>query len=278
MKINNDQKFPPHFYEPLRRKIAVQFAQKEMRKLLPELRDKFIWQSIDNQIEEWQEKLGMIAFWNGIHGISMGFSSKSLVPLITSLNIKWVEKDLPVEELWFGGKFFTVSHLENAESAVAVKEQLSQPKNKYLLEKTRKAMEEKAAETIPRDDYPIFAVRKEENKLRVIDGNRRLLQAIANGKNTIKAYVGEPIAKPPIYEHWIPTQILVELVFWHKQQTLAGLDTTEATAKVIAELIRDTSAGRFEFAEHGVHRDDKIHMKLFKAVKKIFLYYGISID
>lgn len=239
--MKNDQKFPSHFYEPLRRKIAIQFAQKEIRKLLPELRDASIWQLIDKQIEEWQEKLGMIAFWNGIHGISMGFSSKSLVPLITSINIKWSEKDLSIEDLWFGGKFATVSHLENAESAATVKEQLFQPNNKELLEKTKKVMEEKASETAPRDDYPIFVVSKEE-KLRVIDGNRRLLQAIVYGKNTIKAYIGEPIAKPPIYEHWLPTQILVELVFWHKQQTLAGRETTDATAKVIAELIRDTSA------------------------------------
>lgn len=268
MKINNDQKFPPHFYEPIRQKIAVQFAQKEMRKLLPELRKPSLWQSIDKQIEEWHKKLGMIAFLNGIHGISMGFSSKSLIPLITSLNIKWSEKDLPVEKLWFGGKFFTVSHLENAESAASVKEQLFRPENKELLEKTRRVMEEKAAETAPRDNYPIFVVRKED-KFKVIDGNRRLLQAIINNQKTIKVYTGEPIGKPPIYQHWVPTQILVELVFWHKKQALISRNTTDATAKVIAELIRDTSAGRLEFVEHGIHRDDKIHIKLFKAVQKI---------
>lgn len=275
--MKTDQKFPPHFYEPLRRQIATQFARKEMRKLLPKLRDDSLWQSIDEQIEEWQEKLGMIAFWNGIHGISMGFSSKSLVPLITSLNIKWSEKDLPVEDLWFGGKFATVSHLENAESAAAVKKQLFLSKNKKVLEKTIKAMEEKAAETAPRDNYPIFVVRKEK-KLRVIDGNRRLLQAIINNQNTIKAYIGEPIGEPSIYEHWIPTQIFVELVFWHKKQAQINRDTTDATAKVIAELIRDTSAGRLEFAEHGIHRDDKIHVKLFKAVQKILADYGVKIS
>lgn len=276
MKINNDNKFSPHFYEPIRQKIATQFAQKEMRKLLPYLRDDSLWQSIDKQIEEWPKKLGMIAFLNGIHGISMGFSSKSLVPLITSLNIKWSEKDLPIEELWFGGKFFTVSHLENAESVAEVKKQLFLSKNKNLLERTNEVIKEKAIDTAPRDDYPIFVVKKED-KLRVIDGNRRLLQTIANGKNMIKAHIGEPIAKPPIYEHWVPTQILVELVFWHKQQALNGQDTTDATAKVIAELIRDTSAGRFEFAKHGIHRDDEIHMKLFKAVKKILADYGMSL-
>jgi hypothetical protein len=277
MKTTTNQKFPPHFDEPLRRKIAMQFAQKEMRKLLPKLRDASLWQSIDKQIEKWQEKLGMIAFWNGIHGISMGFSSKSLIPLITSLNIKWAEKDLSVEDLWFGGKFATVSHLKNAESAASIKEQLLRPENKKLLEQTIKVMREKAAETVPRDNYPIFVVRKEE-KLRVIDGNRRLLQAIINNQNKIKAYLGKPVGKPTFYEHWIPTQILVELVFWHKKQAQIGRDTTDATATVIAELIRDTSAGRLEFAEHGVHRDDKIHMKLFKAVKKVLFGYGITIN
>jgi len=46
-----------------------------------------------------------------------------------------------------------------------------------------------------------------------------------------------------------------------------------ATAKVIAELIRDSSIARLEFAEHGIHRDDKIHMKLFKAVQDIIKSY-----
>jgi len=267
------QEFPPHFYEPLRQKIAIQFAQKEMRKLLPKLRDVSIWRSIDKQIEEWPEKLGMIAFLNGTHGISMGFSSKSLIPLITSLNIKWSEKDIAIEDLWFGGKFATVGHLENAESVASVKKQLFKPENKELLDKTIEVMQEKAADTASRDDYPIFVVRKEQNKLCVIDGNRRLLQAIINNKNTIKAYMGEPIGEPPIYEHWVPTQILVELVFWYKRQILAGRDTTDATAKVIAELIRDSSIARLEFAEHGIHRDDKIHMKLFKAVQDIIKSY-----
>ena len=39
---------------------------------------------------------------------------------------------------------------------------------------------------------------------------------------------------------------------------------------MIAELIRNSSAGRKEFNERAVHRDDELHLKLAEAVKIIF--------
>ena len=81
---------------------------------------------------------------------------------------------------------------------------------------------------------------------------------------------GESIAEPPIFEHWVPTSLLVDLIFWHKRQMEVGKDTTETTAQMIAELIRNSSAGRKEFNERAVHRDDELHLKLAEAVKIIF--------
>lgn len=269
--------FLPHLYEPLRREIATRYVQQEMRKLLPKLREASLWQSIDKQIEEWYEILSIKNFWNAVHGISIGFRLKSLVPWITSLHVKWSKKDMPIDELWFGGKFGPIGQLGIQETASEFKKIIFLPEHKELLKQTKKTLLEKSEETMPRDEFPIFAVRKKEN-LKVIDGNRRLLQAIINQKDTIRAFVGEPTAEPALYEHWVPTSLLIDLVFWHKHQIQTGRDTTDTIAHTIAELIHNSSAGRDEFVHRAVHHDDEIHMRLLEAVVKILADDEISVE
>lgn len=275
MKVKEN--FLPHLYEPFRRRIATRYVQHEMRKFLPQLRRASVWRSIDEQIREWHKKLGTRNFWNCIHGISMGFRLKSLVPWITSLHVRWTEKNVPIDDLWFGGKFGPIASLETSESAAAVKKHLFRPKNRKILEQTQKKLRRESIDTAPRDNFPIFVVRKDHDKLRVIDGNRRLLQAIVFGKHAIRAVVGETIAEPPFYEHWVPTQILVDLVFWYKRQVSLGRDTTKATARVVAELICDSSAARSEFARWGSQRNGEVPARLFKMVAKTLANYGVSL-
>ena len=165
----------------MRIKIAIQYVQQEMRKLLPELREDVLWRAMDKQIEDWYQKLGIRNFWNAIHGISMGFRLKSLVPWITSLNIKWEEKETPVKDLWFGGQFGPIKEMKCSQSANDVGNKIFKEENKEILEKSNKILKEKKREAAPRDYFPIFVVDKKE-KLTVIDGNRRLLQAIVDKK------------------------------------------------------------------------------------------------
>ena len=269
--------FLPHIYDPLRQKIALNFAKGEMRKLLPHLRGESVWRPIDEQIEEWPEKLSVRNFWNGIHGISIGFRLKSIVPWITSLNVTWKEREVPLEELWFGGKFGAVGKLGAGENAAAVRDALMMDENRALLEETARVTEEKSRETEPRDSFPIFAVRK-EGELKVIDGNRRLMSAVVSGKESVLVSVGEPLGEPPLREHWVPTSLLVDIVFWNKRQVLAGRETTKTSARVIAELIKDSSAGRIEFRERAIHRDDEAHLELLKAVAEILNGWGVKLE
>lgn len=280
---NTNKIFLPHLSEPFRRGIAVRYAQQEFRKLVPQLRDEELWRSIDKQIEGWYKVFSIRNFWNAIHGISMGFHLKSLVPWLTSLNMEWVEKDMLLGELWFGGKFGPIPSLGGSESAAEVRDKIFLPENKTLLEHVRQKLNEEAAKTAPRDNFPIFVVRKThgdsaEKTLRVIDGSRRLLAAIVNKEETISATVGEPIGEPALYEHWVPTSLLVDLVFWHKRQIRAGRETTEVVARAIAQLIRDSSAGRIEFAQRSIHRDKKLDLQLLEAVAKILDGWGISLE
>lgn len=269
-KEKEEENFLPHLCEPLRIKIAVQYVQEETRKLFPELREEVLWRLMDKQIENWYENLGIRNFWNAVHGISMGFRLKSLVPWITSLNIKWEEKEMPVKDLWFGGQFGPIKEINCSQSAADVRDKIFQKENRAIFDDSKKILKEKKDETAPSDYFPVFAVKKKE-KFVVIDGNRRLLQTIVDKKETILAVIGEPIEEPPLFEHWVPTSLLVDLIFWHKRQMKSGNDTTETTAKMIAELIRNSSAGRKEFNERAIHKDDEIHIKLAEVVAKILV-------
>lgn len=231
--------FLPHLSDTLRQKIAVKYAQHEFRKLLPKLRGNDIWKSIDVQIESWPHELGPANFWNGVHGISIGFRLKSLVPWITSLHINWGEEDLSVEGIRFGNDSWRTKKFDPADSP-----------------------------TEERDNDPIFVLEKDKG-LVVIDGNRRLLKARDGSQKLIASFVGRKIKDPPLFEHWVPTSLLVDLVFWHKRQYQEGRDNTESIAKTIAELVRNSQAGKLEFKNHAIHQDDEIHRLLFKAVENL---------
>ncbi|MBI5742644.1 MAG: hypothetical protein HZA25_02295 [Candidatus Niyogibacteria bacterium] len=277
--MDKNKIFPPHLDDLLRRQIAVRYIQHEWRKLFPQLRDGDVWRSIDRQIAEWPEMLSMRNFWNAVHGITTGFRLVSIVPWLTSLNVKWEEKDVPLDQIYFRGKFGPIASLEveEPESAAAVKAAIFLSENAELLKTTRQFFEFHKDDTAPRDDDPIFAVKK-DGRLRVIDGNGRTLKAIAEGKDFINAAIGEPISEPIFYEHWVSTSLLVDLVFWNKHYSRAGRDTTETTANMIAELIQDSSAGRIEFTERAVHHDDEIHMRLFSAVRRVLEARGINLE
>jgi hypothetical protein len=236
---------------------------------LPQLRDLKTWEVIDHGVGEWYERLAPENFWNTIHGMSIGLRLKSLVPILTSLNVKWAEKDIAVNELWFGGKFGPIKIFNCAESVSDLKLYLTQPENKEVFKQELKASDERSLETTPRDHFPVFVVREDE-KYRVIDGNRRLLRAILKNQDNIFAAVGEPRGTPMLYEHWVPTSLLVDLVFWHNKQMMSGIDITAETAKVIFEMIRNSSMGRREFENRAVHRDDETHKKLLDAVLKLY--------
>lgn len=270
--------FLPHLSDPFRRHIAIQYIQHEWRKFFPKLRGEALWQSTDAQIAAWYEMLTIRNFWDAVHGITIGFRLTSIVPWITSLHMEWTETEVPFEDLWFRGKFGPIASLVVAtpELCSEVKRAIVQYENRDVQEKTMQYFELHKDDTESRGDFPIFVVRK-EGKLRVIDGNGRTLKAIIEGRQSIRAAVGEPIAEPVHYEHWVPTSLLVDLVFWHEHEIAAGRETTEKIAQVIAELIRSSSAARLEFVHRGVHRDNPIHMRLRDAVARILAADGIML-
>src|ERR1051326_832062 len=197
------QKYPEHLYDPLRRKIAQQYIGHELRKLFPSVRDLSVWQSIDQSVSRWFEgnllTTPVRIFWNGFHAIARGFRFKNLLPFLTSKNIEWEERTMPLTDLQFGFAFPDQDFLGPYPSVLKVKQQLSLPVHLRARNKLYAECKIERELTAFRDSDPII-VRRMEGKLRAIDGNRRLLLALLEGKNDIQAYVGEPAAEPEIFE------------------------------------------------------------------------------
>ena len=83
--------YPKHLYEQIRREIGVDCIRHELRKYLPSIKGE-VWRRIDQDIEGWFDEAPFLYpvrdFWNGVHGIMMGFKLYShLLNFITGENV-----------------------------------------------------------------------------------------------------------------------------------------------------------------------------------------------
>jgi len=275
----SSQGYLPHLSDPLRRRIAERYIKHELIKLFPTLRDITAWDTIEGDIAAWFGDNPTLAptrdFWNGVHGFSMGFKLKDLVPMLTSLNIHWVEREMPTEELWFSSRLQELAHIGPNLSARATRDWYFASKNRAALEEARRAHEVRSAETMPRDDFPVIA-KQSGAKTFVHDGNRRVLRAVLFEIPRIPAAVGTPVGFREIYEHWVPTHLLLALVELFRAHT-ADHTIFEATAQIIARLIRDSSAGRSELVDRCLREDIEEDALLRDQVAEILGAQGIAL-
>jgi len=283
--MNTQTDYPAHIYDEKRREIAVRYVRHELRKLFPSIRDEATWQTIDADIANWYKDNWLLMpirdFWNGVHGISMGFKLKNIVSWLTSKNIAWEEKRIRVDDLAFGSAIGNLGQIRpestTLPSVAEVRAWHFDPSRTQALEEGRALSTKNSEFSMSRDDDPVFAVRK-NGALTVIDGNRRLLRAILFEEPDILAVVGEPIANPLVFESWVPTSILIDLASMHRYWTAIGRDTTNALADVITASIRDSSAGRLEFFCRATSSKNPADITLIAAVKMRLADLGVALD
>ncbi len=216
--------YPKHIYEPIRSEIAKSYVQHEFRKLLWRIPKEY-FKKIDKDISDWPISPELAIprdFWNGFHGIAMGFKLKiGLIYLITAENIKWEKVDYPVEKLWFGVEQRETRLVRDGKlSAKEVKNYYSKRENISHKMKFLKLNDKLSKETSPRDHHPIIATQGTVDKelvYSVQDGNRRLAKAILEDKKNILTYLGtyETKRKEP-RNYWIPTSVLMDNLFFAK--------------------------------------------------------------
>jgi hypothetical protein len=263
----------PHLYDPIRREIAVRYIRQELRKIFPSLRTDSEWEKIDADVAHWYEGNPTLVpvrdFWNGLYGISVGFKLKGdLLLYLTSKHIKWEQQDVAIGSLWFGKNFEELEHFRAKPSAQEVSEWFFSPENTEILTRVRRAHDTRSNQTGSRDEFPVIAIER-EGRLQLVDGDRRLLKKILQEKKSIAACIGKSCGEPVVYEQWVPTPFLLDLVVFHRLTCSNGRTQTRYIAQVIAEMIRDSAAGRFEFSHRCLKQIDDCDKKLWSAVGKI---------
>ncbi len=217
--------YPSHIYDPVRIELAVSYVQHELKKLFWRV-PKSHWQTIEKDIADWMKSPHLNNprdFWNGFHGIAMGFKLKiGLIYFVTAENITWRKEEIPVEKLTFGIEFPPTQEVKpGILSAKEVSQYYNKAENKKAKEGQKKLAIDFAKGTPPRDDDPIIAAEKlvdEKEVMSVYEGNRRLILAILEGWKTMPAFVGRFKTKerePKNY--WIPTSILMEIIYFAKE-------------------------------------------------------------
>ncbi len=265
--------YPPHIYDPIRVEIATVFLKRELRKMLPHLKGKEIWDQIDLSVENWfpqdHNLIKTRNFWNGFDGIALGFELKTgFTSVLTAENIHWeLKAKLPLDnKLASGGnlKYISEELSENRPRAIGLREFFSRPQNKELANHWTDEFKKHGQSSEPRDHFPIIALQGEDNRQEIYsiyDGNRRMILAILEEKETIPAYIGiwETAEMTP-KNFWLPTSYLMNLVDTGKNLNTEG--SYQQTLLILKSLLPFSQSGQYEIFNRVLVGNNEFRNKL----------------
>lgn len=259
--------YPKHLYEQIRREIGVDYVRHELRKYLPSIKGE-VWKRIDQDIEGWFDEAPFLYpvrdFWNGVHGIMMGFKLYShLLNFITGENVRWTKEEIELELLNFGTVNSLVKEMvpEGNEVRLAMSGYL---KNERLRKSHLEEMQKWYEITEERSTNPIIATQKSiegKDKLVVYDGNGRTTLAVLKGRGKILAYVGRFVDERRQPEnYWLPTSLLMEIVHFVKKAKEMGDDNLyDSYVRVLRDMLDRSDSGRYEMLNRVVSKGSKFY-------------------
>lgn len=259
--------YPKHLYEQIRREIGVDYVRHELRKYLPSIKGE-VWRRIDQDIEGWFDEAPFLYpvrdFWNGVHGIMMGFKLYShLLNFITGENVRWTKEEIELELLSFGTVNSLVKEMvpEGNEVRLAMSGYL---KNERLRKSHLEEMQKWYEITEERSTNPIIVTQKRiegKDKLVVYDGNGRTTLAVLKGRGKILAYVGRFVDERRQPEnYWLPTSLLMEIVHFVKKAKEMGDDNLyDSYVRVLRDMLDRSESGRYEMLNRVVSKGSKFY-------------------
>ncbi len=229
--------YPKHLSEKIREEVAVSYLKHELIKIFPSI-DK---SEIENLMRN-QELCTPRDFWNGLHGISMGFKLKNILYLITAENITWQKKTMKVGELSFGVEMKILS----LDEIVKIR-----------------------GNNLEREEDPIIAIETTKNNKKIIkvrDGNGRLARHIAENKKEIKAYLGKMAEIYP-RNYWLPTSLLIDnLYFVYEAIRNKNEKLFQEQVAVIKKMLENSESGKIEFLERALTSKKEIREKILNEL------------
>ena len=243
--------YPKHLYEKIREEVAVSYLKHELKKIFPSIKAK----DVDNLMQS-KELCNPRDFWNGVHGIGMGFKLHiGFIFLVTAENIRWTKEKINIEDLYFGVN----REITDKNKTKSVKQIIEKFKTNKI-----------PVEIYEWDRDPIFVVEKAQG-LSVYDGNNRLEKYISNGIKTIDAYVGRyssEVKKPVNY--WLPTSTLIDILYY----VYLAIDNNDenlfdSQIAVLKNMLSFSESGKYEFKERALTTKKEYRDKILAAVKII---------
>ena len=256
--------YPKHLSEKIREEVAISYLKHELRKIFPSIETKEIENLMKNK-----ELCNPRDFWNGLHGISMGFKLKNILYLATAKNIIWSQEKISVEKLTFGVELSCTRIIK--EGKILAKEFAD------FYDKNSDKKLEQLAETIKirgnnreRESDPILVI---ENKgvNSVYDGNGRLARKLLEGENMINAYIGK-MESEYLNNYWLPTSLLMDnLYFVYEAIRNKDENLFKSQMKVINNMLRNSESGKIEFKERALTKKEPDRSKILRELGDLSL-------
>jgi hypothetical protein len=219
--------YPKHLSEKIRKEIATSYLKHELKKIFPSINKSEIENLMNNK-----ELCFPRDFWNGLHGISMGFKLKNILSLVTAENILWKKKIMRVDKLSFGVEM----KLMNLEEIVALR-----------------------GNNVERENDPIIAVEKSINNKKIIkvhDGNGRLARHHAEKKPIIEVYLGKMDGAYP-YNFWLPTSLIIDnLYFIYEAIDSKNMELVNQQIACLKNILNKSESGKIEFLERALTKKE----------------------
>lgn len=247
----NEQIYPSHIHEPLRRQIAIEVLEKEFYKLLPIIAPEQ-YSELNRTIAGWwgegkHELVPIHDFWNGFDGIVSDFKLKThLVSYLTAVNIAWSQENVSPDSLRLIWKpilpkelVITGLSIKEIDRALSAQPELRQD----MIDNS-----DAHAKWPERDHFPILLL-AHDDEFEVLDGNRRALRAYLYKKSTITAWVARSTDNQPPRDFWVSTAYLRKLVSeaaraWQERK---DSEIAEATKTLLKDVFRQSQIAKINF-------------------------------
>ncbi len=248
--------YPKHLSEKIREEVAISYLKHELRKIFPSIEIEEI-----NSLMNSKELCNPRDFWNGLHGISMGFKLKNILYLVTAENITWSREKMAIEDLTFGVELSCTRIVK--EGKISAKEFIN------FYDKNLSKKSEQLLETIKirgnnseREKDPVLVI-KNENVNSVYDGNGRLARKLLEGEKMIDVFKGRKVGDT-LMNYWLPTSLLMDnLYFVYEAIRNKDKKLLKMQMEVIKNMLKNSESGKIEFKERALTSKEEIREIIF---------------
>lgn len=259
--------YPKHLNQKIRKEIAISYIQHEFKKLFPSISQDDI-----KNLTHSKELCLPRDFWNGLHGISMGFKLKiGLIYLITAENIKIKKEKIDIKKLTFGTNLEQTKILEKEEPS-ALELINFYKKNKKIENNDLKKVIKIRGKENNRENDPIVVFEKIQNGkkfLSVYDGNGRLGRHILEDKKKINAFIGKYTTEDhkPI-NYWLPTSLMMDILFFVYQAIdVKDKKLIDLYMKVLKNMLKNSESGKYELMNRAITGKEPYRTIILKKLK-----------